>query len=118
ARVHEELRRYLARDLSSEQRRQIERVKLWHERFEVSAIQSLERLEAGDFDGASAASREMAAHALELENATEAFLALRHDELHELQAGQKEAFRGLYAVAGLLGVLVLATALGTAYFLY
>ncbi|HUG28107.1 MAG TPA: ATP-binding protein [Gemmatimonadales bacterium] len=112
--VVEGMQTYLFRDLSTEQRLQIERVKEAHGRMEVSALRTARVLDEADPTLAAEARQETMRHALVLLESMEGFLRLRELDLEALEQRQFATFVWFWiggggaalAVGGLLAVLV------------
>lgn len=113
-----ELRRYLFRDLTPAQRRQLEIVKERHQQLEVAAAWAIELGRSGRYGDADDATRVMVDHGLALNAATTKLLSMREDDLRELRERQAARFRYLYWIGGALALLLLAGALAWGHFLH
>lgn len=111
AQVYEGLRSYLTRDLSVEERLQIEAVKEEHQLLEVAALRAAERQALGDSAGRIELRREAMTHALALLEAMNGFLQMRESDLAEIAVRQERSFKTLW-LAGSLTLLVLAAGIG------
>lgn len=111
AQVYEGLREYLFRDLSVDERLQIESVKEEHQLLEVAALRAAERQALGDSAGRIEQRREAMAHALELLEAMNGFLEMREADLAAIAVQQERSFRILW-LAGSLTLLILAAGIG------
>jgi len=109
--VYEGLREYLNRDLSVEERLQIEAIKEEHQLLEVAALRAAERQALGDSTGRLELRREAMGHALELMDAMNGFLQLRERDLAEIAVRQDRSFKALW-LAGSLTLLALAAVIG------
>src|SRR5690606_18804005 len=109
--VYEGLREYLNRDLSVEERLQIEAIKEEHQLLEVAALRAAERQALGDSAGRLELRREAMGHALELMDAMNGFLQLRERDLAEIAVRQDRSFKALW-LAGSLTLLALAAVIG------
>src|SRR5690606_18612918 len=111
AQVYEGLRSYLTRDLSVEERLQIESVKEEHQLLEVAALRAAERQARGDSAGRIELRREAMTHALALLEAMNGFLQMRESDLAEIAVRQERSFKTLW-LAGSVTLLVLAAGIG------
>lgn len=105
--VHAEVRRYLFRDLSPDERLQLEEIREAHQHFEVLAAQSAELYARGAVSDANASLVAMTNLASVFVDALDRFLALRQNDLTVLQRGQERIFRGLFLGGGAMAVCVL-----------
>lgn len=105
--VHAEIRRYLFRDLSSDERLQLEEMREAHQHFEVLAAQSAELYARGAVADANASLVAMTNLASVFVDALDRFLALRQNDLTVLQRDQERIFRGLFLGGGAMAVCVL-----------
>lgn len=105
--VHVEVRRYLFRDLSPEERLQLEEIREAHQHFEVLAAQSAELYARGAVAEANTSLVAMTNLASVFLDALDRFLALRQNDLAVLQRSQERIFRGLFLAGGALAVCVL-----------
>ena len=106
--VHAEIRRYLFRDLSPDERVQLEEIREAHQHFEVLAAQSAELYARGAVADANASLVALTNLASVFVDALDRFLALRQDDLTVLQGDQERIFRGLFLGGGAMAVCVLA----------
>ncbi|MEX0893995.1 MAG: ATP-binding protein [Gemmatimonadota bacterium] len=106
--VYEQIRRYLFRPLSGEQRRRLEAVREQHQQLEVAAAEAFTLQESGSLADARAASAEALTYALQLQSTLDEFLALREADLEALQERQADAFASLRLAALAFGLLALA----------
>lgn len=109
--VHGQIRQYLFRDLSSDERLQLEQMREAHQHFEVVAVQAAELFARDAEVDAGAALQEMSALATEFLDGLDRFLAMREEDLLALRQGQDRVFRLLLAGGGALalGVLIGST---------
>jgi signal transduction histidine kinase len=112
------IRRYLFRDLSSEQRAQLESVREQHQRLEVAAARALELAGRGQLTLAQAAAQEMIAHGLTLQEELARFIRLREADLHALAARQAQLFRYVPAGVGVGALLMILAITAMGRFLY
>jgi C4-dicarboxylate-specific signal transduction histidine kinase len=105
--VHGRIRRYLFRDLSDRERRQLEEMREAHQNFEVVAVQAAELFARGGGEEAGEALATMSALAASFLDALERFLAMRESDLLALQDRQDVVFRGLFVGGGALALIVL-----------
>ena len=112
--VYEGLRLYLFRELSVEERLQIETVKEEHQRMEIAALRAMQAGGPRDSGERTSLRGEAMSHALDLIAAMNGFQRLREADLESVAAEQAASFRTLW----LLGSLTLATlAVGIGVFL-
>ena len=107
----DQIRLYLLRDLTPEQRLQLEKVKENEERLGVTAAQALILGAAGNPEAAARAARETATHALVLQEELEHFIDMRARDMEAINERQDAALTTLNAAAGALGGLLLIGAL-------
>lgn len=105
--VHGEVRRYLFRDLSPDERLQLEEIREAHQHFEVLAAQSAELYARGAVAEANTSLVAMTNLASVFLDALDRFLALRQNDLAVLQRSQERIFRGLFLAGGAMAVCVL-----------
>lgn len=105
--VYEQIRRYLFRPLTGEQRRRLEAVREQHQQLEVAAAEAFTLQESGSLADARAASAEALTYALQLQSTLDDFLALREADLDALQERQAAAFASLRLAAIGFGLLAL-----------
>lgn len=105
--VYEQIRRYLFRPLTPDQRRRLEEVREQHQQLEVEVAGVFAFYERGETEAAAAASDAALSHALRLQNSLDEFLALREADLVAMQARQAAAFTYLQLAALGFGLLVL-----------
>ena len=101
------IRSYLFRDLTPEQRLQLELVKEQHQKLEVAAVRSLELAGRGLEAEAADAARDVARHGVALQSATGSFVNLREADLQRLRAKQSTTLARLGLTGGLFGVLLI-----------
>lgn len=106
-----QIRLYLLRDLTPEQRLQLEKVKENEEHLGVTAAEALILGAAGNTEAAARAARETATHALVLQEELERFIDLRARDMEALNERQAAGLTTLNAAAGVLGGLLLVGAL-------
>lgn len=112
-----QIRLYLFRVLSPDQRLQLEAVKEQQERLEVAATEAFGLFARRHEAEAEQAADRMVAHGLSLQAALDEFLAMRERDLVALRGRQASTFRYVYAGAGgfalllVLGSLYLASLL-------
>lgn len=116
--AYTEMRRYLLRDLTPEQRLQLEGVREQHQRLEVAASQAFALFDAGQTEEASALADVMVEHAMEFQGAVDQFLHLREADLDRLSAQQTDTFRYISAGVGLLAFFMLLGIMFFARFLH
>ena len=107
--VHTHIRRYLFRDLSPEERLQLEEMVEEHQRMEVAAARTADLFTRGQVAAAEVAREAMFAHVLGLMDAMDAFLRMREAHLTEIREQQDATFRSIYLLGGGMSVLVLAS---------
>lgn len=107
--VHTQIRRYLFRDLSSEERLQLEEMAEEHQRMEVAAARTSDLFGRGQVEAAEVAREAMFVHVLDLMDAMDAFLRMREAHLAEIREQQDATFRSIYLLAGGMSFLVLAS---------
>lgn len=105
--VYVHIRRYLFRDLSPDERLQLEEMREAHQHFEVLAAQSAELYARGAVADANASLVAMTNLASVFLDALDRFLAMRQNDLTVLQGGQERIFRGLFLGGGVMAVCVL-----------
>jgi signal transduction histidine kinase/FixJ family two-component response regulator len=115
--AYEQIRLYLFRVLSQEQRLQLEAVKEQQERLEVAATEAFGLFGRGHEAAAVQAADRMVAHGLSLQTALDRFLDLRERDLVALRARQASTFSYLYVGAGGFALLLLLAALYLAHLL-
>jgi PAS domain S-box-containing protein len=108
--VHDEIRRYLFRDLEAEERLLVERLRERYQTIEVNAQRVFGLREAAD------APLELSG-ATELRDQLSAFLALRRERTHRLLTGQQRVWSWLYIACGVLIVAFIATMFAAGLFL-
>lgn len=116
--VYQNLRRYLFRDLSQEQRLQLEAMAEEHQRLEVAAGRAMELHSRGDSEGAANAHAAMAARAVDLMESTEAFVAMREEDLDGLRSRHIATYRVLLGGGSALMLLVLVSSLGLVWYFH
>ena len=116
--VYRNLRQYLFRDLSTEQRLQLEAMSEEHQRMEVAASRAIEMRARGDEEGAHEAHSAMADRALSLLEASRNFLAMREEDLSELRDQQAATYQRLVASGGGLMLLIIGGSLGLVWFFH
>jgi C4-dicarboxylate-specific signal transduction histidine kinase/ActR/RegA family two-component response regulator len=116
--VHGEIRRYLFRDLSPEERLQLEQMGEEHQRMEVAASQASDLLSRGLTQDAEVARETMFEHLLAFLESTGAFLRMRELRMAELQSQQEETFQAFYLLGGLLVLLLVGGGLVLAWLLH
>jgi C4-dicarboxylate-specific signal transduction histidine kinase len=109
--VYEGLRAYLFRDLTLEERLQIEEVKEEHQLLEVTALRASENGSLRDSASRIALRREAMNHALSLLEAMNGFLRLREIDLSDIAAEQSRSFRVLWLGGG-VSLLALGAMIG------
>ena len=107
--VHTQIRRYLFRDLSPEERLQLEEMAEEHQRMEVAAARTSDLFGRGQGEAAEVAREAMFVHVLALMDAMDAFLRMREAHLTEIREQQDATFRSIYLLAGGMSFLVLAS---------
>ena len=111
AEVYKGLRAYLFRELTLEERLQIEAVKEQHQLLEVTAMRASELSTLRDSGARAVLRREAMAHALTLLDAMNGFLRLREVDLELVATEQSRSFRTLW-LAGGLSMLAIGGAIG------
>lgn len=101
-----EIRQYLFRPLTPEQRVQLEAAREEHQRLEVAASQAFQGFNVGRDADANASAVKMVDHAMRLQGAIDRFLDLREADLTTLAAQQRRTFRYTSAGLGLMAVLL------------
>lgn len=109
--VYDQLRVYLLRDLTLSQRLQLEIIKEEHQQFEVAAARAADLFGRGDMPAGEVAFDVMGTHAFGMLDALDTFLRMREADLDQLRRTQTGAFRTIFTLGAILGVLLL---LGTA----
>jgi signal transduction histidine kinase/ActR/RegA family two-component response regulator len=105
------LREYLFRDLSAEERAQVELLKTMHEEMEATAQLAFELVRRGDQAHAGPLIDRMVNQSLKLHDDMDRLMALRRDRLESLKADQRRASADMYVAMVLLGAMFLATVL-------
>jgi C4-dicarboxylate-specific signal transduction histidine kinase len=105
--VHAQIRRYLFRDLSPDERLQLEEMREAYQHFEVLAAQSAELYGRGAVTEANTSLVAMTNLASVFLDALDRFLSMRQNDLTVLQGGQERIFRGLFLGGGAMAVCVL-----------
>ena len=113
-----EIRRYLFRGLTPEQRLELERLKERNQRLEVTASQVFELFAAGREAEGAASADAMVGHAIELHRAVDVFLQLRERDLSRLSQRQADTLAYLSAAVGLIALLLLIGLVFAARFLH
>jgi C4-dicarboxylate-specific signal transduction histidine kinase/ActR/RegA family two-component response regulator len=113
-----EIRRYLFRDLSAEQRLQLETVREQHQRMEVTAARAIELADRGRTEDAGDAVDAMITHGLALQAVLGDFLRIRQADMARLADRQAAVFRFLQVSVVAVAVLVLLAIGLMARFLY
>jgi C4-dicarboxylate-specific signal transduction histidine kinase/CheY-like chemotaxis protein len=116
--VHGEIRRYLFRDLSLEERLQLEQMGEEHQRMEVAASQASDLLFRGLAEEAEVAREAMFEHLLAFLESTGAFLRMRELRMAQLQSQQEETFQAFYLLGGILVLLLVGGGLVLARLLH
>ncbi|MEX2528623.1 MAG: ATP-binding protein [Gemmatimonadota bacterium] len=104
--LYEQVRRYLFRDLSAEERLQLEEIREEQQRLEVAAARASDLFSRGLVEEAEASRDAMIGHAFDFLGAMEAFLRLREAELEALQVRQTTTITILFGGVALLGLLL------------
>lgn len=112
-----QIRLYLFRVLSPEQRLQLEAVKEQQERLEVAATEAFGLFGRGHEAEAVASADRMVMHGLALQTALDEFLAMRERDLLALRERQASTFQHLYVGAGAFALLLLLGSLCLAHLL-
>lgn len=110
------IRSYLFRDLTVDQRLQLERIKELHQSLEVAAANAMEFHQHGATDSGARSGR-MARDALALQGALDEFLRMRRDRLGALRDRQAYAFGIMSTTFLVLAIVLLVGMLLTARFL-
>jgi PAS domain S-box-containing protein len=105
--VYNQLRIYLLRDLTSDERLQLELLKEEHQKFEVAATRAADLLERGETPAGEASLDVMSAHAFAMLDALATFLQMREAGLDQFRRAQADGFRTTLAVGALLGLLLM-----------
>jgi signal transduction histidine kinase len=112
--VTDQIRRYLFRELSIEERLQVEAMREEHQRMAVAAARTAELLLRGEGEAAETVRETAVGHVFDFLEAVEAFLAMREAHMEALRARQEATFLYLYAGGGsaaglaVIGLLILA----------
>ncbi len=104
--AYQQIRKYLFRTLTPEQRVQLEAAREEHQRLEVAASQAFQGFDAGRDADANAAADAMVQHAMRLQSAIDRFLDLRQADVTTLVAQQRRTFRYISAGLGLVAALL------------
>jgi signal transduction histidine kinase/CheY-like chemotaxis protein len=106
--AYEQIRLYLFRNLTADQRLQLEQIKEQHQYLEVAALEAFDLFARGRGDDAEISAQAMLEHALTLQRALDSFLAMRQSDLAMLGSREAAQFRYLYggAVGAALVLLV------------
>ena len=108
--AYTQIRHYLLRDLTTEQRLQLERVKEGQQRLEVAALHATTAYADGAAARGDEAFETMVSHGFDLLNAVAGFLGMRESGLLALRVRQKRAFQMAYGVGfGLAALLMLGS---------
>lgn len=113
-----EIQDYLFRDLSAEQRDQLERVKERHQRLGIAAGRAFEIAAMGDAAGTAEARLAVLEHASLLLDEIGRFLRMREQQLEQLRARQETVVRAIDYAAVAFGIALLLAGLGLARMLY
>lgn len=105
--AYEQFRLYLSRDLTTEERLQLERVKEGQQRLEVNAIRATASYREGDRKAGGEAFDLMVSHGFDLLRAVAGFLDMREAGLQALRARQQHAVQTAYLVGLALAVVLL-----------
>jgi signal transduction histidine kinase/CheY-like chemotaxis protein len=116
--VHGEIRRYLFRDLSPQERLQLEEMGEVHQRMEVAASRASDLFQQGRQEEAEAAREVMFDHLLAFLETTGTFLRMREGRMSALQERQEAAFRLFYLGGGFLAFLLVVAGLVLASLLH
>jgi nitrogen fixation/metabolism regulation signal transduction histidine kinase len=116
--AHEQIRRYLFREIEAPHRLQLESLREQHQRMEVAAARALELVSRAEVEQAMEARDVMLAHGRALQDAMDTFLDMRAERLERSRARQAIVFRYLHiGVAAAAALLLFAVTL-MARFLY
>lgn len=115
--VYDQLRLYLLRDLTPEERIQLETIKEEHERLEVAAARAADRFARGDVAAGEGFIEVMSSHGGALLDALDGFLRMREADLQDLRRTQRKAFRTMYGVGGVFGAVLLVGSVALVRFL-
>lgn len=116
--AYEGMQRYLFRDLSADERLQLESMKEHHQRLEVAATRTFNLAARGAVGQAEASTDLMIRHALALQDAVDAFLRLREGDLERIRTRQAAYFRGMGVGLGALALLLVGSAVLLARYLH
>ncbi|MFW5947094.1 MAG: ATP-binding protein [Gemmatimonadota bacterium] len=116
--AYAQIRSYLFRDLTFDQRYQLEAVKEQHQLLEVSASHAFELFRADRAREAAASADAMIEHGMELMDAVDAFLRLREADLESLQLRQAATFRRFVVGVGLFALFLTGLMIALVRFLH
>ncbi|MEJ2184357.1 MAG: response regulator [Gemmatimonadota bacterium] len=105
--VYAQVRGYLVRNLTPEERLQVEAIKEDHARLEVAASRTANLIARGALDAAGDASEAMIEEASNLQDDLGRLLEMRRADLERLRGWQLAWLRRTYLAAGAVGVLFL-----------
>jgi HAMP domain-containing protein len=105
--VYQQVRGYLVRNLTPEERLQVEAIKEDHARLEVAASRTADLIGRGQLDAAGEASGTMIDQASRLQDDLGRLLGMRRADLDRLRGWQVAWLRRMYLAAGALGILLL-----------
>lgn len=116
--AHEHIRRYLFRDLSAEERLQLESMAEAHQRMEVAALRAADLFGRGRIAEAEASWTGMMDHTREFLGGMDRFLRMREAALDDLQTAQWRTFRVVVWASVLLVLLAVGAAAGMAWLVH
>ncbi len=115
--VYAQVRGYLVRNLTAEERLEVEAIKEDHARLEVAATRTADLIGRGKLDAAADATSTVIVEASRLQEDLGQLLGMRRVDLDRLWRLQQAWLGRMYVAAGFLGILLLAGIIGLEWFL-
>ena len=112
------LRRYLRRDLTPDERLQLERVREGHQKLEVTALRAIDFFSRGQTSEAETLRTNLAAQASSLLDATASFIAMRESSLRDFRERQTATLQAVQRTGGALMIVLLLGTLAVGRYLY
>ncbi len=116
--AYREIRRYLFRDLSPDERLQLETIKEQHQSMEVAAAEAFQLVRLGDRAEAERATETALSHSVALQAAVTRFRQMREADLQRLASHQARAMDILFHSAGAVLLFLFAVTLAAAHYVY
>lgn len=112
--VHETVRQYLFRDLSADERLQLETVRTQHQLLETAAIRAADQYARGRVDVADASMNDVVAFSQTFVDAFNRFMRLREQDVRAAQEQQEATYRRLNVLGAGVTLLAVLMILGLA----